>query len=192
MGVFRNLNSSWFGGGFHPRGKVYGIPLRGIFHSQIRTDLPNNHQTGIDPHAHVELQPPLVAHFIAVGANLVQDVQPCEHRALGIIFMCDGCAKKSQDAITHQPRQSAFIAVYGGDQVLKGAIHNLRPIFRIELLCSLCGALDIAKKHADDSPLARYAASSASCFEFREQFWGDKTLQRSFFDLGFGGQAIMP
>src|SRR3712207_7373466 len=41
---------------------------------------------------------------------------------------------RSQDGVAHQPRQRALVAVDRRDQVLEGAVHDLGPLLRVELL----------------------------------------------------------
>ena len=47
-----------------------------------------------------------------------------------------------------------FVAVYRGDQVLKGAVHDLGPVFWVERAGRRGGPGDVAKKHGHNAALA--------------------------------------
>ena len=59
--------------------------------------------------------------------------------------MGDGGTEEGQDRVAHETGEGTLITVHRRDQVLEGAVHDLSPLFRVELLGGRRRALDIAE-----------------------------------------------
>ena len=57
-----------------------------------------------------------------------------EYCPLEVVFVGDWRTEEGQDRVSHEPGNGAFIPVDRRVQVLKGAVHDLSPFFRVQTL----------------------------------------------------------
>ena len=91
--------------------------------------------------------------------------------------MGNGRAKKSQNAVTHQPGHGPFIAIDAGNKVLEGTIDDLRPLFRIQLPGRGRRSFHIGEHHGDDSPFTLHLPLCSSVFQLLQQLSRDISLK---------------
>ena len=91
--------------------------------------------------------------------------------------MGDGCAEEGQDGVAHQPGHRAFVLVDRLDHVLEGAVDDLGPLLRVELVGGGGGAFDIAEEHGDDAAFAHHGATGAGAAQLAHQLFGDEAIQ---------------
>ncbi len=120
-----HLHRSRLGRLFHPSRQVNGITQGSIFHAQIGAHGAHHNQAGVNPNPEANIETPLLLYLIPIMFHRLKHIKPGEYRPLGIVFVGKRCAKKCQQPIAHQPRDSAFIAVYWLNHMLKSAIDDL-------------------------------------------------------------------
>ena len=91
--------------------------------------------------------------------------------------MGNGRAKKSQNAVTHQPGHRPFITIDAGNKVLEGTINNLRPLFRIQLPGRGRRSLHIREQHGHNSSFTLHLPMCSSSFQLLKQLSRDISLK---------------
>ena len=177
VGVRGDLHGPRLGGLLHPGSQVDGVAQSGVFHPQIGADLSHYYQAGVDAYANLDVDAPPGPHVFPVGCDIPDDLQPGPNGPLRVVFMADGGAEERQYGVSHQPGQRPFVTVDRGDQVLKGPVHNLGPLFRVQLFSGGGGPADIAEEHGDDAAFTLCFPALSGGLQLIRELRRDVTLE---------------
>ena len=72
-----------------------------------------------------------------------------------------GEAQEGQDAVAHETCHGAFISDHGLDHVVERLVHNLGPLFGIEMFGERRRTSHVAKQHRDDAAFSLSASTGA-------------------------------
>ena len=84
-----------------------------------------------------------------------------------------GRPEKGEDSVAHQPGQGTLVAVNRRDQVLKGPVHDLGPVFGVQLFSRRRGTGNVAEQHGDHAAFTLRLAAGAGRFKLGQQLPGD-------------------
>ena len=87
IGALGNLDRAGLRSLLHTRRHVDRVPHRRILRPQIRPDVANHHQPGVDAHPHIEVDAPVPLDFLSVGRNAVDNIQTRQDCPLWIVLM---------------------------------------------------------------------------------------------------------
>jgi hypothetical protein len=148
-GMRREVDLAGLGDLLHARRETDGVSLRGVVHVQVVADLADDHFTGVEPKAYREVQPAAQAQLIGVGAQPIHKMQRGIAGAARMILVCEGRPEERHDAVAGEFVDEALEALDPIGEDLEKAVHDLRLIFRIELLRQLHRALDVGEEYRD-------------------------------------------
>ena len=177
VGRFSDLHGAGHGGLFHAGRQVDRVAQRRVLHAQIGADRADHHQASVNADTYVQVDIPALQNLLAIGFDGRDDFQAGQCSPLRIIFVRQGSAEEGQNAVAHQPRNRTFVAIYRRDHLLKSAVDDLGPVFRIEPTGGRGRSLDVAEEHRDDPPFALHGAAGPGRFQFRHQLARDELLQ---------------
>ena len=86
---------------FHASGQIDGVAHCGIFDSEIRADLADYYQAGVDTDTNVEIHAPGLLNFLAVGRGAFNDVEGGQHGSLRVILVINRGAEEGKDRVAH-------------------------------------------------------------------------------------------
>ena len=186
-----DLYRARFSGLLHAGGQVDGVTHGGVFDPQVGADLANYNQARVDPYTHVEVHAPASLDLLAIGVGAIDYVERRQHRPPRVVFVPDGGTEEGQDRVAHEAGQSTLVPVHRRDQVLKGAVHDLGPLFRVQLLGGSRRALDVAEQHRYDASLALHSSGGAGGLQLREQLLGNVLMESALRRLRLGPNELM-
>jgi len=82
----------------------------------------------------------------------------------------DGGAEEGQNRVAHQPGQRALVTINRRYQVLEGPVHDLGPLFRVQLLCGGGGTGHVAEQHRDHPAFALDTTAGPGRLQLLQQF----------------------
>ena len=132
-----------------PRRQVRGVPDRGVVHAQVVADLADDHGTGVEPHAHVELDATLGAELVAVGNERALKTEGRVDRAQGMVLVGDGRAEQRHEPVTEELIDGTFVAVDLPEHQFERTVHEDVDVLGIEPFGQRGEAGDVGEKHRD-------------------------------------------
>ena len=139
---------------FHSGCQIDCIAKGGVFRQLVSAKLSDDYQTRMNTDPDIQIHAMLALQLPSDSTDSLDDLQPGQNSALWIVFMRQRCAEEGKDPITSHPGQRAAVAAHGFHQMLKSAPYGSRPLLGIQFFGHSSGALDIAKKHGDNTALA--------------------------------------
>jgi hypothetical protein len=145
----REVDLAGLGDLLHARRETDRVSLRGVVHVEVVADLADDHFAGVETQAHREVQPAAQAQLVGVSAQAVHHMQRGITGAARVILVRDRRAKERHDAVAGELVDEALEALHTVRENLEKAVHDLRPLFRVELLGQLHRALHIGEQDRD-------------------------------------------
>ncbi len=139
---------------FHPLRQADGVALRGVVHVEIVADLADHHLARVEADARREADTMFALHLGGVARNRIAQVQRRVAGAARVILVRDRRAEQRHDAVAGELVDEALEALDPVGEDLEKAVHDLRPLFRVELLGQLHRALHVGEQHGDLLALA--------------------------------------
>ena len=84
--------------------------------------------------------------------------------------MGDGRSEEREHCVALQPGQSAFVPAHRRNQMFEGAVDDLCPVLRVEMLGRGRRSLDVGKEHRHRSPFALHGPTGACRLQLGEEF----------------------
>ena len=145
----------------HAGCNVDGVPHGCVFAAYLVAHVAHHRGAGVDAHSDVEVEAIFALNLVGKWSDAVDDVERGKDGPLGVVFVGHGCAEEGQYRIAHQPSHHATVPIDGRREVLEGLIHDLGPLFGVELLGHGGGARHVGEEHGDNAALALHGAPHA-------------------------------
>ena len=131
----------------HARGQVGRRPDGGVVHVQVVADGPDHDFPGVQPHPDAQRQAMGAAHHLRVALHRRLHGQGGIAGPRGMVFMGQGGAEQSHDAVPQDLIHRALEAVHRVHHELDGRVEELLGRFGVEVLDQLGGVLDVGEQH---------------------------------------------
>ena len=140
----------------HPLCQTHGLTLGGVVHAQVIANGADDHFSGVDAHAHDEVETVFPADLVIQIAQRFAQPQGRITGALGMVFQRQRSAEQGHDPVAGVLIDRAFEPVHAFGEHLEKPIENSMPFFRVELTGNIQRAHHIGKQHADLFAFACY------------------------------------
>jgi hypothetical protein len=111
-------------------------------------------RSGVEAHAHAQLQAAAAAYLLGIGLHGRLHGQGGIAGAQGVIFVGNRGAKQGHDAVAEHLIHRALEAVHGVHHAMDGGIEELLRGFGVEAADEFGRVLEIGKEHGHLLPLA--------------------------------------
>jgi hypothetical protein len=118
----------------HPRRETDRVPLRRIVHAQVVADLPYDHLTRIQTHAHGEVQTVITPELLGVAPQLLLKLQRRVAGTLRAIFVRNRGAKERHDPVAGVLVDRPLEAVNAVGKDVEKTVEDAVPLLGIDLL----------------------------------------------------------
>jgi hypothetical protein len=157
-GGFRDQDLAAGGEILHASGEPHREALRGVVHAKVVADLADHDLPGVESRAHRELDTAR-AELLRVDAQALGEVERRVTGATGVVLVGEGRPEERHDPVAGVLVDGAFEAVDALGEDREEAIEDRVPLFGLDPLRDLHGALDVHEQHRDVLALALQGAS---------------------------------
>jgi len=176
-GPLRYLDRPGFGGLLHAGSDVDRIAQRGVLDPEVRPDLADDHQAGVDADPHVDLDAVPGSDGRLRTGHRLDDVEPCPDSPDRVVLVGDRGAEESEDGVAEEAGERPLVAVDRLDEVLEGRVHEVGPVLGIHLFGGRRRSLHVGEEHGDGASLAGHGPTGARRLELGEHLGRDEATQ---------------
>ena len=139
----------------HARRRVGRVADRGVVHSQVVADRPDDDEPGVEAHAHAEVDPARPLELVAVPGEDALHPERRVCRAPRVVLVGHGCAEEGHEPVPEELVDGALVAVDLDEHQLERAVDEGVDVLGIEGLGEGREAGGIGEEHRDLLALAR-------------------------------------
>src|SRR5882672_6029942 len=138
----------------HAGGEPDDVTLRGVVHTQVVADSPDDDLARVEAHAHREIEPALAPHVFGERPEVARQLERGRAGALGVVLVGDRRAEERHDAVAGVLVDGPLVAVDAIREDPEEAIEEAMPLLGIDAFGELHRARDVGEEDGDGLALA--------------------------------------
>jgi hypothetical protein len=142
-----------------PRGEVRRVADGRVVHPQVVTDLPDNHQAGVQSLPHLEVDATLGLQALMQPGQPVTDAERGMHGPDRMILVANRRTEERHEAISEELVYRALVPMDLGKHHIEGAVHQAVDVLGIQALGQRGEARDVHEEHGDELALTLQRAA---------------------------------